>query len=257
MKTKFMLLIALTAIFTTKICSAQSGLIEARLDLGYGFTSGPGSRADVSGSTYTDVPYSMGMGFNVALSGTYFFGDHLGAGLDLNAVAGTETKFTENDGADQITEKMKGDLFSITPFLVLSAHNSGINPYGRFGIVIGAPTATISETAAGPFAPTGTYILTASGNIAVGVYGAFGVEYPLNDNLALNLEIFDRSLQWEPAQVENTQAYDGDPKDKTITYSTKVTNMSPTNQVASYSTVYSPFSSVGIKVGITMKFGAQ
>lgn len=257
MKTKITIFFISTTLLTCKIAQAQSGLVEARLDLGYGFTSGPASVTDFDGSTETDVPYSMGMGFNVALSGSYFFSDHIGAGLDLNAVIGTKTTFTENNDPVQYTTDLSGNLFSITPFLVLSANNTGVNPYGRFGIVFGAPSATISTTAAGNGAPTGTYITEASGNMAIGVYGAFGIEYPLGDNLALNLEIFDRSLQWEPAQVENTQAFDGDPKDETITYSHKVTNPSRVNQVANYNTLYAPFSSVGLKVGINMKFGPQ
>ncbi len=255
MKIKLFFAITASALLSTQLSYAQSGLFEARFDLGYGFTSGPGSVTNVNGSTYTDVPYSMGMGLNVALSGSYFFSDHIGAGLDFNAVIGTKTTYTENNDPVQYTSDLSGNLFSITPFLVLSANNTGINPYGRFGIVIGAPTATIATTAAGDRAPTGTYITEASGNPAIGVYGAFGVEFPLGDNLALNLEIFDRSLQWEPAQVENTQAFDGDPKDITITYSQKVTNPSRDNQVVSYSTIYSPFSSIGLKVGINMKFG--
>ena len=243
------------AMFIANISIAQSGMFEARFDLGYGFTSGPGSVTNVDGSTQTDIPYSMGMGLNVALSGSYFLSDHIGVGLDLNGVVGTKTTYTYNGATLQYTSDMSGNLFSATPFLVLSANNTGINPYGRFGIVLGVPTATISTTAAGNFAPSGTYITEASGNLAIGVYGAFGVEFPLTDNLALNLELFDRSLQWEPAQVENTQAFDGDPKDKTITYSNKVTNPSNVNQVSSYSTIYSPFSSFGLKVGINMKFG--
>ncbi len=254
MKTKkiFTTAVFLIAFATSGI--AQNGLFEARVDIGYGTTSGPQSVTNVSGSTSTDVPYSMGMGFNAALSASYFFGDHIGAGLDINYVVGTPTTVTSG-GTIQYTSTLQGSLATVTPFLVLSAHPGGINPYGRFGIVLGVPQATISTTAAGPLAPSGTNIDEASGNLAIGLYGAFGVEFPLSGNLALDVELFDRSLQWEPGQVENTQAYDGESKAKTITYSHSVTSPSGDNQVSSYSTLYSPFSSFGIKVGLTMKFG--
>jgi len=256
MKTKKIFTTALFLLGFASAGLAQNGLLEARIDIGYGTTSGAQSVTNVSGSTSTDVPYSMGMGFNVALSGSYFFGDHIGAGLDINYVAGTQTTFTNNEGPIQVTYTMQGSLTTVTPFLVLSAHNEGINPYGRFGIVLGMPMATISTTAAGALAPSGTNIDVASGNLAVGLYGAFGVEFPLGDNLALDVELFDRSLQWEPGQVENTQAYDNEPKAKTITYSHSVTSPSGDNQVSSFSTPYSPFSSFGIKVGLTMKFAS-
>jgi|GEM_PF-2984033 len=267
MKTKNIILSIVCVLLSLPFCSAQKGVFEGTFDLGYGFMASPqsGLAVPTSGSTYvyannitttsaTDVPYSFGTGLNIGLSGTYFLGNHIGAGLDLSYLAGSPTTFMLDEGSGiQATILATGNLFAITPMLTLSANTENINPYGKFGIILGIPSATLSMTEAGTGSLSGTYIANFTGNVAVGWYAAFGLQFPLSSNAALDVELFDRTLAWEPGQMQNTQTFDGQTKDPTVTF-THTVDQSSTNQ-AIYN--FYPFSSAGIKVGITMKFGSK
>ncbi len=251
MKTKNLVLAAIALAATFQTANAQ---FSARLDVGYGFpseTQATQATTDANGNTKI-MPYSYGQGFNLALAGNYMFNDNIGAGLDLNMLFGTPTTLTTVSGGITGTEKMTGSLFAITPNLILSAHKEGINPYGRFGIVLGVASETQTITASGTGAPSGSNINVYSGNLAFGWYAAFGVQFPLSDNLKLDVELFDRNVTYAPSTLTNTQAFDGAQKADTQTLVTsKSSNASANTQLTSYD----PFSSVGLKVGIEMSFG--
>jgi opacity protein-like surface antigen len=249
MKLKALILaILLTLPFAQKL-SAQSGEFEMRFNLGYGFHTGSQFIQSYEGSTVKNIPYSLGAGLNVDLGGTYMFGDHLGAGLDLSYLMGGPVKFTENANSVVINHTLMGNLFALTPMLVLSAHHEEINPYGRFGIVLGTASFTNTITETGSKAQSGTYIDTYSGGLATGLYAAFGLQFKLAENLKLNLEVFDRTMSYAPTLLTNTQAYDGEQKLTSTTFVDQVDGSTANH--TELKTFY-PYSSVGLKVGITL-----
>jgi len=249
MKTRNLVLAIIASAATFQTAKAQ---FSARLDLGYGFPSGTQTQYDDPSHPTKVTPYSYGGGFNIAIAGNYMFSDHIGAGLDLNMLLGTPVTQTQAVQDVTYTTNTAGSLFAITPNLILSAHKEGINPYGRFGIVLGVASITSTTTASGPGAPDGKDVYVFSGNLAVGWYAAFGVQFPLADNLKLNVELFDRDLTYAPATETNTQTYTGMQKFDTQTLVTSTNSSSaPNTQLTSYE----PFGSVGLKVGIEMSFG--
>ena len=232
---------------------AQRGSFEGTFNIGYGFMGSPQSVQSTTSTSTIDVPYSLGTGLNIDLAGNYILSDHMGLGLDLNDQIGTPAIQTNDNGVIQAHSEFTGNLFAITPMLTLSANSGKINPYGKFGFVIGIPSATLTTTESGPNTPTGKEIDKLTGNLAVGWYAAFGLQFPVTDHIAINAELFDRMMGWEPAQLTNTQAFDGQSTHATITYSKTADVANPHTSVAQYF----PFSSAGIKVGITMKFGGK
>ena len=246
------------SIMVAMATTSSAQVFDLRLDLGYGFPSGTSYMQVNDGSTTKDVPFSFGSGFNMGISGSAWFGDHIGAGLDLNYLIGSVYTFTNSApqafGSVQTTDNWSGSMFAITPMLLLSAHSDGINPYGRLGLVIGVPTITDNQTQAGNSAAAGTNTDVYSGGMAVGLYAAFGVEIPLTDNLLLAPELFDRTMNYTPTQVENTQAYDNQTKYPTTTLVTSLANNSTASNtmLAPYRF---PFSSWGIKVGLIYRLG--
>ena len=250
MKQKIFKLSILLAMGACQTAIAQSGAIAVRLDIGAGLPSGVSTIQNTSNGNTTIAPLSYGTGFNIALAGNYMFSDHIGAGLDLNYMIGYNTTSTDDgsSGGSSNTIVYKGTLFAITPNIILSANADKINPYARFGIVIGLPSYSITTTETGPSFLSGANIDTYSGGLALGWYAGFGIQFPLSDKLKLNVELFDRDLTYLPTTYTNTQAFDGASQAPTRTLTTSNSNQ---NNLTSYQ----PFGSVGIKVGVQLSLG--
>jgi hypothetical protein len=223
-------------------------------DIGAGLPSGVSTLLSLNGNTYSISPYSVGAGFNIDLGGSYTIGNHIGAGLDLTDMIGFAQKSSINISSASLTIHKTGSLFAATPYLSLFTRAGKFDPYARFGIVIGSPSYTWSNTESGQNNVNGTNTNLYSGGFAVGWYAAGGVQIAMNHFLSLNIELFDRDLTYLPTTLTNTQAYDGylkQPTIKLVTSESSVNNLQVlSGQVLS---AYTPFGSVGIKAGISMR----
>jgi len=210
------------------------------LNLGYGArTAGSGYFYSQSGNTTTYRPISLGAGFNIGINGVMWFGDHVGAGLDLTYVTGSRTIDTGSNG---VANKISGSVFNVTPMVLLSAHNEGVNPYAKFGIAFGFPSSETDATVSS-VAVTDKF----SGGVAIGFFAAFGLDFPISDNLIFNAEIFDRAMAWEPTK----EVYSVGGFSTTTTWANSInTNSPPANTTL---TTSMPLSSVGILVGIKFR----
>jgi hypothetical protein len=254
MKLKSLIIIAICCFTFTQKSNAQSGQFDLHLNLGYGFPIASQYFYNNTGAEVTLVPYSLGSGGNIDLGAGYMFGDHIGAGLDITDMMGTPFKYTEIAGNLTIDHSYSGMLLAVTPMLILSANTGQINPYGHFGIVLGAASYTHSMTETGKNASEGTFVDTYSGGSAIGIYTSFGLQFGLSQNLKLNLEVFDRTMAYAPGKVENTEAFTGEQKLTTVTYVDKVDSQTPNDQELKF---YEPFSSIGLKVGIVLVLAGQ
>jgi len=248
---KFKLLMAATAvsILLSREVKAQAGLFDVHVNVGYGFAAGMGSLISYTGSEQTTVPYSLGAGLNLDLGAAYMLSDHIGVGLDLSDIMGTAIKYNEIGNQVVKNEELTGMMYAATPMIILSANPDGISPYGKFGLVLGAASFTRTETESGILAHSGTYIDTYSGDLALGLYGALGIRFPLSDKVGLTVELFDRTVSYAPTTLTNTQPYDNDKANNTITFTDTVDNSTANNTA---NKVYWPFSSAGVKVGVTV-----
>jgi len=255
MKQKTVLIALFASIFSCATSNAQNDGLSLRADIGVGLPSGVGTAYSYNNTVTTVAPYSLGSGFNIAVAGNYMFSEHMGAGLDLNYMVGyTSTTTYKESNPITTTNVSTGSLFAITPNVILSANSGKINPYARFGIVIGVPSFEVKSTQSSTGAASGTNIETYTGGVAIGWYAGFGVQFPLTDKLKLNVELFDRDLTYAPTTDTNTQAYDGQQKQPTKTMSTSYDIASGTN---GENTAYLPFGSVGFKVGIAMNLASK
>ena len=239
------LLAATISILFIQQADAQKGRIYASIDLGYGFPSGEGTWLSGTESSRSASFYSFGAGLNIAASGSYFFSDHIGAGLDIGYLFGSPLNSTNqinnNNGNAVIGNFVNtGSLFAITPNLVLSLNHEKINPYARFGIVLGAASVVEKATEEGPGEIPGTNIELLTGDLSLGFYGAFGIRFALSDKLSLEAELFDRTMTFEPTQAVNTQTFDGLQKSPTITFSKNIDNTSSSNTQLLFSSLGHP-----------------
>ena len=240
------MLFMITACQTTL---AQNAGFFMTADIGAGLPSGVGNLPGSNGNIYTNVPYSLGSGFNFDIGGTYMSGKYLGAGLDLTGIWGFDQKASLILPSVSVVTKKTGSLLAVTPTITLSANSAKINPYARFGIVVGVPSYTVSTTETGQNFVQGTNIDVYSGGFSVGWYSAIGIQYPLNKRLTINAELFDRDLSYVATTKTNTQAYNGQQTAPVQTLVTKDNNPNNSQEFASYV----PFGSIGIKIGIAMK----
>ncbi len=253
MKKKSIVLSITCALTYFQSVYAQINTYSARIDVGYGFPSGAQYFTNVDNATQTIVPYSLGAGFRVAAAGNYMFSDHFGGGLDLSFLAGTPAmNVVSPPNSESKTTIAVGSLFAMTPNFILSANNDVFNPYMRFGLVVGIPSFTISTTETGPGAQNGTNIDLYSGNLALGLYSALGIQFRMTDQLMLNLELFDRDLTYSPLFYTNERAFDGNSKN-----SQQILVKSTANRYFGAPTLTQvvPFGCIGLNGGLTWKFG--
>jgi|SRR5665213_2202439 len=245
--------------------SAQKRMIEAGITVGYGFPAGTATytSSSISGNFFNQsvASYSLGSGINIGLNGTYFFNDHIGAGLNIHYLAGAPSGYTYQSpgpvgGPPSIINNHVTNsavLMAAVPYMMFIIPIGKISPYGKFGIDVYSATITSKLTQDGNDAAGGTFIETYTGNVGLGYYCGLGVQYALSDKISLDAELFDRIMSFSPFRGVNTQAFDGDQKEQDVTYVQTLNHYTPNTFLA---TDY-PFSSAGIMVGISMKFGVE
>ena len=244
--------LALTIAFCLPMIFAANAQNGAALyvNAGYGFNAAPGNLESYDGNSHTVKPYSLGSGLNLDLGGSIMFGDHIGIGADLTFQTSPMASYTYLTGIGNhivANSSFQGQMFAITPMLIVAGHTGSINLYGKFGLVFANTSVTYSETQTGNGAASGTYIDVYGGNATLGAYAAFGLQLGVSENVKLNLEIFDRTMAYSPATLTNTQPYDGDQKANTITYVDSRDNNSASDTQLK---TYFPYSSIGLKLGI-------
>ena len=254
MRLKKLLLLALLLGCTHDAAFAQKGIFIGGLNVGYGFRAAPNAEQSYSSNTTTSVKYNLGNGFNGALTGAYMFGEHIGAGLDIGYLLSAKTHLEDNGSNSGSSLDMTAKMLSFTPNIRLSANSGKINPYCKFGLVIGSPTITWKESESGSGARAGNSVLKLYGNMAIGWYGAFGLQYALSDKMMLNAELFSRNVSFAPKTAENTETYVGEQKEPTYTF---VKTVDKSSSATTINQMYFPISSVGIMVGINIMLGGN
>jgi hypothetical protein len=254
MKIRTLILLALISFSFSKSVNAQLGAFSLRLNIGYGLPAAPEYYWTESGTEQKVITSSMGSGGNLDIGGTYMIGDHLGAGLDLNYMMGTPVNYSHIYNGITRNVTRTGTFGGVTPMLIITANTPVINPYGRFGLVVATASFTEKSTESGTNAYSGTFIDNYNGGIAFGWYAAFGIQVPISTQLSMNFELYDRTMNYAPTKLVNTQAFDGQQKYTDITFVNKITESSPSDQELKS---YYPFSSVGLKVGLVYTFGLK
>ena len=157
---------------------------------------------------------TLGSGLNINLGGGFMFSKYLGVDLGFNEFIGfgVKTKYERNipGNSSQIDDKTKSTMFQVIPALVITPGLDGkINPYGRFGIILGLMNRVKYEydetTDATPVKSTldvntEKYTETRKGGVALGYSVAVGADYNLSEKLSLYAEIVMNGLTYAPTK---------------------------------------------------------
>jgi hypothetical protein len=250
-----------------------------------GYNAPMGSFAFLSNSTTTQTTqgnkykeeeemakFSLGKGINITLTPGMMFNENVGAEFGISYLKGLKSEFTSTHNylsgkQSKDVTTFKSSMISFTPCFVIAAGLEKIDPYSRFGLIIGIPSFTMEENGTDINGITSNSIEKFKGGIALGVTGALGVKYPFSDNFGAYFELALNSLNYAPKKSVITESkYNGIDNLPSMTTSDKETeyvdpyeydDYTPTDKSKpSQSEKYKmPFSSLAINFGVCMMFG--
>jgi hypothetical protein len=250
------------------------GLGLAYYDGQFGDRTIDGSSSDVTNSK----SMSLGSGVNVNLGLGYMFSKYVGVDLGFNEFIGFGAKskynVTQGSYSQQYDDKYAAMMFQIIPALVITPGLDKINPYGRFGVIIGAYSKTnYSYTNTRNSIPelkaTNTTVEKYKdkdyGGLALGFSAAIGADYALNDKLSFYAEINLNGVNYSPKKgkvVEWTiDGVDQIPlsttKDLEWEYVKSLDNTEniPDSSPDKYLKEAALLTNAGISIGVKFKFG--
>ena len=225
------------------------------LDDFYNYTSGSNS------STSERVNVSLGKGLNVGGAFGYMFNKNIGAELGISYLLGGKSNATDEYTGRKIDYTLSAKMLRINPSLVIASGLDGINPYAKFGLVIGSGSIMYeyNDNYDGNIEIMKTKL---NGGLAFGLNAGVGALFNLNDKMTFFGEINMVNMSYAPTKGEVTEAtYNGADELPDMTTSEKETEF-----VDSYTSSWSnppadsqpskelkqklPFGSFGINFGL-------
>lgn len=253
--------------------------VYLRVGVGYSF---PLAGAYISGTeTITPTNYSTDMkkgsysaGFNAALAGGFMFNRNIGVELAVGAGI-APTKYTleydqTNTGDYKSTSTSYAKMpIMIMPSVVLSSGNTGLELYSRMGLAINVAGKLVTESETvdrnGATDLITKWTEEYKPSVGLGVQGALGAKYHVNDMLGIYLEINGLAMtgNMKSSEVTMYEVNGINEIGNLSVYDLKTeysANFTEANSSISTSTPYKanamavPFSNLGIGVGVTLKF---
>jgi hypothetical protein len=259
------------SLFQTSSVKAQKLYVNA--GIGYGFALSPMAfSVNYSSASVEEVSGSCGKGVLPNLGLGYFLNEHISFEINANYLAGHKIEFSTgySNFAPKETEILKSQMLRIIPALKITAGH-GVNPYLRFGFVIGVFNRLHDEYNYYEPSSTGydTYqtVNVFKGGASYGFSGAAGVDFTFSDNLDIFAELGTISQGWAPKKsVRETYDINGVNKLATLdqrdietdfvdSYNPNTTIQPNENNKALK--IHLPFSSWGFNAGVKIKFGKK
>lgn len=257
--------------------SVQSQGFYLRAAVGGGFGASPSLNmlykyeADGVNQTLEVVPVDLGTGINGGIAFGYMFKKYFGAELMLSEFWGLNIlgdSLVNIQGVASEKVRVAGNLLSLTPSVVISAGLEKVNPYARVGLLIGALPLISVEDSYNLTTPNQTQnietMMRYYGGASLGYSISGGVDFNLNDLIALYVELSFMHSTWSPPYSEIVSyEIDGEDQLSTLTEKQKKTEYylsldlneeipddSPDKSLRE--TYY--FSTVGAMFGVKFKF---
>jgi hypothetical protein len=157
-------------------------------------------------STYNDlttINLVLGRGFNVNLGAEYMFTKNIGVQLNLKDFFGMPIKQTIHDFYQEtdprtINYRLDPMMLQVIPSLVLDLGLRKIDPYARFGLIIGAYPLIKNQRTEIHNGDTYEYSGKYTGNIPLGYSAAAGVKVSLKKNFSLFGEFECNGINYTP-----------------------------------------------------------
>ncbi len=202
---KVVLSIALIYISCGKI-AAQGAY--ANLNIGYGFKS---SSQNISGFNnyssnggnslrhYEQINLSLGQGAQLGGALGYMFNPNIGMELGLNYLIGARVSATRSNNNGYTDYHYWANQFRINPTIVLATGMDKINPYAKFGVIVGIGSVN-QEINDFDNNDIENILIKSNGGTAVGFNSAIGALFNIKDKVNLFAEISLINLSYAPSK---------------------------------------------------------
>ncbi len=156
----------------------------------------------ITEQTISIAKLNLGSGLNYGASFGFNYNKYLGAELTVSYIKSeSEVYYKAPNFIESFTFNSK--MLQIKPSLMFSAGLEKVNPYIKFGLVLGTGSINTSRFSQGPaISNQKNYIK--DGGLAVGYTGAFGIDYNIGNNLALTLDANFINLVYHPKKQTQT-----------------------------------------------------
>ncbi|MCK9203805.1 MAG: outer membrane beta-barrel protein [Bacteroidales bacterium] len=184
--------------FYVRLGVGLSGGTTSNLDMLYKYTN------DGNKETVEVVPVDLGSGFTGSVAFGYMVKKYLGFELTVSQSLGFPNfgdSIMRFPGGYNITGRILGNVLSVTPSVLITAGLSKVNPYARFGMVIGVvPTMYGKLEATQATNPPNDIVLIRKyyGGVALGFSAALGVDFNISKIISLYAEATFQGLTWSP-----------------------------------------------------------
>jgi hypothetical protein len=231
------------------------------------------------GSTteYTSRATSFGKGATAGLHIGFMFNENLGLELGANYLFGGKNVFTDEQigtGSNSKAEdEWKASMIRIVPAIRMTTGDGKLKPFMRMGLVLGVGGKLTNDYVSTSTTPGGTNTTMETweytGGIGLGFNAGLGVNFMIADNLGIFAELDGNYMNWAPKKgMIVTSTYNEqdmvpfmDTYDKEIEFVDSYTydSSSPPdpNKPQQMTQMLTPFSSIGINVGIHFALGGD
>tara|TARA_R110001592_G_scaffold363293_1_gene683362 strand:- start:23121 stop:23948 length:828 start_codon:yes stop_codon:yes gene_type:complete len=220
------------------------------------------------GTKITEEQVNISLGKGLSINGLvgYSFNKHIGAELGFSYLIGGETTANDQYDNESVEYTFSSNMLRIIPTLVVSSGLKDIDPYAKFGLIMGSGSVTygVSSDFDGNIAVN---TIKMDGGIAFGLNAAIGANYELKENLLLFLEINTINMSYAPTRGELIEAtFNG--VDELSDYTTSEKEVEfvdsytfdfagpfpPESEPSKALKQRLPFSSIGINLGLRVNF---
>lgn len=164
-----------------------------------------------TGNTTTEeqVYVSLGKGFNFGGAFGYMFNKNIGAELGISYLIGGESTAQDNYSGGTTDYTLSSKMLRINPSLVIACGFEKINPYAKFGLVIGSGS-VMYEYVENDGGDVTVIKMKLNGGTALGLTSGIGAIFNLSDKMAFYSELNMVNLSYAPTKGEVTEArYNG------------------------------------------------
>jgi len=157
------------------------------------------SSSDNNGYTEEQLNLSLGAGLNIGTAFGYMFNKNIGAELDISYLLGAKLKSTQTYTSETTDNTLKSKMLKISPSIVISSGFEKINPYARFGVVIGTGSIVYEtqDNYDGFLSVTKAKLYS---GFAFGLSSGIGVVFNQSEKMSLFTEISMVNLSYSPAK---------------------------------------------------------
>jgi hypothetical protein len=269
---KTLLIVFVIALFTNGLF-AQGAYISFKAGYGHSmstqnleFLDFYNETSGTNSTTYEQVNISLGKGLNFGGTFGYMFTKNIGTEISTSWLLGSKSKAQYQYPGGTTDYTISSNMLRIIPSIVIASGLEGVvNPYARFGLVIGMGSVMYEEE---DIDQGYVYIekWKYNGGVALGLNAAIGAIFNLNDLLSLFCEINMYNLSYAPTKGELTEATENGVNvlpDYTTryreiefvdSYTYNEYSPPPDTQPRQELKTKLPFGSVGINVGLRIDF---